>query len=361
MALQKKMSAAGIQDFTVRDLLEPKPKRLQRNVSGAINFIRFAVYRQGVFDTKKDELEKQRESYDFVLKENADLKKTLHAKREAHEMQMSKMKQLQEENDAISVRIQDLHKQREVHQRNLSEMKNELSQRNASSDQVKVNILTAQAEGEKLSLRIVQSPERVKAEQERAKNRIMSLKATEEEKQRRLGELQRKKESVGSQERDAEKAVKLLRDISNDSDRLTELEKAVRKQQDIHQDLRSSSLGIMSKRDNLRQVQASRQDKLSKLDLQYHNKKASLQEQISQLKHSKETVHDPKGSNESKKSEVMAEIENVKGEVHMKEEELEAKVERTNNLYSEIITQVDKMNVEVAEGFSEFRKIMKTN
>ena len=88
-------------------------------------------------------------------------------------------------------------------------------------DQLKVNILAAQAEGEKLSQRIVQSPERVKAEQDRAKNRIMALKSTEEEKQRRLGELQRQKEAVITQQQNADKAVRLLRDISNDSDRLT--------------------------------------------------------------------------------------------------------------------------------------------
>ena len=87
-------------------------------------------------------------------------------------------------------------------------------------DQLKVNILSAQAEGEKLSQRIVQSPERVKAEQDRAKNRIMALKSMEEEKHRRLGELQRQKEAVITQQQNAEKAVRLLRDISNDSDRL---------------------------------------------------------------------------------------------------------------------------------------------
>ena len=38
--------------------------------------------------------EKQRENYDFVLKENAELKKLLHKKREAHASYMLKMKQV---------------------------------------------------------------------------------------------------------------------------------------------------------------------------------------------------------------------------------------------------------------------------
>lgn len=54
----------------------------------------------------------------------------------------------------------------------------------------------------------------------------------------------------------------------------------------MHQDLRSTLLGDTAKLDNLRQVQASRQEKLSKLDLQYHNKKATMQEQISQTSQS---------------------------------------------------------------------------
>ena len=65
-----------------------------------------------------------------------------------------------------------------------------------------------------------------------------------------------------------------------------ELEKEIARQQDMHQDLRSTLLGDTAKLDNLRQVQASRQEKLSKLDLQYHNKKATMQEQISQISQS---------------------------------------------------------------------------
>ena len=65
-----------------------------------------------------------------------------------------------------------------------------------------------------------------------------------------------------------------------------ELEKEIAGQQDMHQDLRSALLGDTARLDNLRQVQASRQEKLSKLDLQYHNKKASMQEQIAQISQS---------------------------------------------------------------------------
>ena len=51
-------------------------------------------------------------------------------------------------------------------------------------------------------------------------------------------------------------------------------------------------------------------------------------------------MHDPRGSSESRKSELVAERELVREEVQKKEEELEGKVERTNNLYFEILQQV---------------------
>ena len=54
----------------------------------------------------------------------------------------------------------------------------------------------------------------------------------------------------------------------------------------------------------------------------------------------KETLHDPRGSNESRKSELVTERERVKEEVQRKEEELDGKVEHTNNLYFEILQQV---------------------
>ena len=51
-------------------------------------------------------------------------------------------------------------------------------------------------------------------------------------------------------------------------------------------------------------------------------------------------LHDPRGSSESRKSELVAERERVREEVQKKEEDLEGKVERTNNLYFEILQQV---------------------
>ncbi|KAL8601531.1 hypothetical protein ACOMHN_000473 [Nucella lapillus] len=359
MTLQQVMSAAGIVDFTVRDLIEPRPKRLLRIISGAINFIRFRGCREDDFNMRKDDLERKRESYDFVLKENAELKKTLQAKQKARESHMMKMTQLQNENDAISVTIEDQHKQREVLQRSVSEMKNELAQRNAAMDQMKANILSAQAEGDKLSQRIVQSPERVKAEQERAKNRIMELKNLVEDKHRRLAEVQHQKEVIVKQQQNTDKVVHMLRDISNDSDQLGELEKQIQSTQDSRQDLYSTLMSLTSRVDSVRQLQASRHDRLAKLDLQYHHKKAALQEQHAQLAQLKETLHDPRGSSEVKKAALKEEKERIMEQVEQKVQEQEAQIEYVNNLYSKILQEVDKKNIEVANGIQTFKTVLK--
>ncbi|XP_076457415.1 uncharacterized protein LOC143291429 isoform X2 [Babylonia areolata] len=355
MALQRTMSGAGIEDFTVRDLIEPRPKRLLRIVSGAINFIRFRMYREVVFNKMKDSLERKRESYDYVLKENAELKKTLQAKQTARDSHMMKMTKLQEENDAIALSIQELHKQREVLQRNVSEMKSKLSESNAANDQIKVNILGTKEEGDKLSQRIIQSPERLKAEQERAKNRIMELKVTVQDKHRRLDEVQRQKEQITNQQKGAEIIVRMLRDMSNDSDRLGEMEKESQRLQDTCQELHSTQVEQTARVNSQRQQQASRHDKSAKMDLQYHNKKASMQEQITQLSQLKETLHDPRGSSESKKAELMKEKELIMEETEKKLKEKDANLEQVTNLYSEILQQVDKGNIKVATEFQQVR------
>ncbi|PVD38091.1 hypothetical protein C0Q70_00702 [Pomacea canaliculata] len=354
LALQRVFCAAGVTDFSVRDLIDPKPTRLVRIMSGAINFIRFRDVRTEVFDKKKEELERRRYIYDHVLKENAELKKTLAAKREDHGVQMVTMKQLQEQNDVISTRLQELHKQREVIQKGLAEAKKELSERNAANDQLRVNILTAQAEGDKLSQRIVQSPERVKVEQEQAKNRILALRCEVAENQTRLLELQRREKDTTDKQQNAEKAVRLLRDITND--KLLEVEKEIACLRDSRHDMHTKQQSLMSKQENQKQVLTSRQDKLSKQDLKYHNKKANLQEQIAQLSHLKEKLQ--ASSCESEKMRVIQEKERLQEEVKRLTMKLEKSIENANGLYFEIIQQVDKMNVDVANGISEFRQLM---
>nr|KAG5709663.1 hypothetical protein BaRGS_027688 [Batillaria attramentaria] len=261
--------------------------------------------------------ERQREGYDFVLKENEELKKTLQARKDANANQVIKQ------------------------------------------DQIKVNILSAQADADKLSQRIVQSPERVRADLDRAKNRIMSLKSSVSERQTRLTELQRQEAACNARQQHTEKSLRLLRDISNDSERLAELEKETSKQQDKRQDLRSESLNLTARLDNQRQVLATRHDKLSKSDLQYHARKAGMQEQITQLSHMKESLRDPEGSCASEKVRLTAEKEQVIEDSQRQHQELEKAVEHADNIYFEIIQQVDKMNVGVANGISKFRGIMK--
>lgn len=84
---------------------------------------------------------------------------------------------------------------------------------------MKVAISKAKGEIEKLSLKIVQSPQKVKKEQEDMKQRLVSMKMTLENKQERLSELQKMKQNIMRSEIDAEKALKLLMSIQCDVDK----------------------------------------------------------------------------------------------------------------------------------------------
>ena len=65
----------------------------------------------------------------------------------------------------------------------------------------------------------------------------------------------------------------------------------------------------------------------------------------------KETLHDPRRSSESKKSELMKEKDRLKADVRKREEELENKLEQTSNLYFEILQQVSSCLAHAIETF----------
>lgn len=62
-----------------------------------------------------------------------------------------------------------------------------------------------------------------------------------------------------------------------------EIEKDTSCLQDSHQDLRTTSLNLSAKHDNLCQVLATRKDKLCTLDHQFDTKKAAMEEHLTQL------------------------------------------------------------------------------
>ena len=80
-------------------------------------------------------------------------------------------------------------------------------------DHIKLTLLKVREEEERLAMKIVQSPERVRHEQENFEHQLMALKEGLEMKRLRLSELKTQQENVSKRSSDAEKGLQLLEAI----------------------------------------------------------------------------------------------------------------------------------------------------
>lgn len=90
---------------------------------------------------------------------------------------------------------------------------------NPTQEQLKQTIVKHREENDKLSRQIVQSPERMKAEQERMKRQLTSLHQNKEIRVKYLVDLREQEPRRQHVDRDAEHLLRLLTDINSDKEK----------------------------------------------------------------------------------------------------------------------------------------------
>ncbi|XP_013420888.1 kinetochore protein Nuf2 [Lingula anatina] len=284
LSMQRLMYACGVQDFKLRDLVEPKPKRTVRLVSALINFSRFQNQRMEEVERLKNENAAVKEQHEQLLRVNDELKTKINHIRASRAEQEPELKKLQGEFEEMSMKIEKHHKDQLALQKTLKEMKEGIAEKKASIDHLKVQMLSAKEEGDRLSRQIVQSPERMKTEGERMRNQLMQLKMTKEERQQRGLELRQQVERLEQIDSHCEQGVKLITGIDAELERerevlaeVTNIRDRVQSQKDVLRDL-------TAKEQQLRRMLSTKQEKMAKLNIQLQNKVSAGMETLEQYK-----------------------------------------------------------------------------
>ncbi|KAF4146593.1 Designed helical repeat protein 10 domain [Phytophthora infestans] len=163
---QRLLAACGVDDFGLRDVLHPTPKRVRRQLSALINFSKFRTERLAAFSkitSQTDELLTQKKA---LQEENAALQRELDQLLEEQKAEEPARLQLQEEVNELEKEINVLNKQQAVLRHETDEMK---VQRSTMEDEISSTRFTkveAENDIEKLEAQIITSPDRVKGELE---------------------------------------------------------------------------------------------------------------------------------------------------------------------------------------------------
>ncbi|KAG3096094.1 hypothetical protein PI124_g9148 [Phytophthora idaei] len=161
---QRLLAACGVDDFGLRDILHPTPKRVRRQLSALINFSKFRTERLAAFSgitIQTDELLTQKKA---LQEENAALQRELDQLLEEQKAEEPARLQLQEEVNELEKEINVLNKQQAVLRHETSEMKIKRGKMEDAISSTRFTKVEAENDIEKLKGQIVTSPDRVRGE-----------------------------------------------------------------------------------------------------------------------------------------------------------------------------------------------------
>ncbi|CAH1794615.1 unnamed protein product [Owenia fusiformis] len=282
IAMQRLMFACGVEDFNISDITQPKIKRTLRLLSGLINFKRFSQERLEFVHDIKQQRAVEKEQFDQLTKQNDDLRAKINAIKASKAEKEPEVKEYIERTDMVTRKMQEHHKTQATLQKDIAARKQDITNKTAQINQLKVSLLTQKEASQKLSRQIVQSPERRKGDQERMKSQLTQLKVTKEDKLQRLLELRDDKEKRVQLENDSEQGLKLIMGINAEIEKEREVLGEISNIRDKTTTQKDCLRDLAAQETQTKRMLSTRQDKITKNSLQHHNKVESYKATVEQ-------------------------------------------------------------------------------
>jgi kinetochore protein Nuf2 len=161
---QRLLAACGVDDFGLRDVLHPTPKRVRRQLSALINFAKFREERLAAFSDVTTQTDELLASKKTLQEQNAALQRELDQLLEEQRAEEPARVQLQHEVAELEKEINVLNKEYAVKRFEVGELKAERKQMNDAVSSARYSKVDAEEQIEHLQAQIVTSPDRVKGE-----------------------------------------------------------------------------------------------------------------------------------------------------------------------------------------------------
>jgi kinetochore protein Nuf2 len=212
-AVSKMTSICGIHDFSMRDITDPDPKRLRRQLSGVINFAKFREERFMMYT------ELTAKTDDLVInirkkeEENAGLEGKLAELKSQFASEEPAIKELDDQCRELTSKIEDMNREQAVLRHDTSEMKSEGNKLKDQVAELQFTTLNAQQETENLQSQIVSSPDRIKGEMERMGEDLVTQKKEAVVVEANLRTMQSRLESINKAESELMKTLQMMNDV----------------------------------------------------------------------------------------------------------------------------------------------------
>jgi len=291
MCMQRVLATCKFEDFSLEDIIAPTPKRLVKALSAFINFMNHAHLRQAFFDEEKEKVERSKEKFESVQHRNSELKNRLSRMKEREGQMNVEKQQCQDELDQGSQCLERLVMQQQAIRKETEELDLSKAEREKDIENIKQHVQEVQRDMEKLSQKIVQSPERFKQEQDRLNKRVHELKDELCGKEQTLIENRTLLEQTKGKKLAGARAVKLSVEVHKAIEEELVIDAEIQKLTEQHNELVYKDTQYFKREEDLGEKLRHRQDQRRTLLMQVDMKKTGQQQRLQEYKGLKDKIN----------------------------------------------------------------------
>ncbi|CAC5378966.1 NUF2 [Mytilus coruscus] len=358
LALSRVLGSCGIKNFSIADIHEPKTARLRRVCSAVVNFILFKGQQCDVYRNLREETESSVKEFEHVVKMNDELKMKINAIKSVRAEQEPEIIRVQQDIQARTVTMNEMDKVKNEKLKGISEIKEAVAEKQANTEKIRVMTLKTKEEMDRLSQKIVQSPERVREGQENMKQQLVNMKCGMDKKWESLEEMRQRLETVIQGTTTVDKMLKLLTDLKNDKDKESEISNEINHIVEKSQEQRITLTHLRATKDQLQQIMNGKLEKRDKLALQHQNKQQSLTEAVNSLQQQKEFFRQRFDTDEAQKSGIRKQEQQIIDSINEEYRKFERKKEIIMSLYHQILERIDNNHKELGSGWEALCEVM---
>ncbi|XP_068598731.1 kinetochore protein Nuf2 [Brachionichthys hirsutus] len=348
--MQQFLPTCMVYDFSLNDLLAPKKQRTLLVLSGIMNFLHFRMQRMEVMLEKQAKLRADKDRLQVYTKGNVEAEKKI-------EMLMFIPPEQQAEADELAAALSGLqaktvHECQEVNveKESIAEWKSNIAAKTQKVAQRNVDISSLKEDVVKLKSQIVESPEELKSQMERMREKVKNIKNSMEEAGERGVELQNMVQNTTQNEQEIQQMFNRLQDLESSMNN-------TKKQQEENQELMAQSekeqkelKNLCVEESQLKRALAMKLDKQSKQNIRRQKTREMREQHVQDVLGNCNQIH-------QKREEMAERIQEISGET----QQLKVKTQNLRNTCSEETGRAQVLYDAVSTAMEELHRRIMTN
>lgn len=348
MCMRWLLAQAGAEDFMLKDLNDPKPKRTNKFLSALINYYMFVGQRIQVYDemkTNKEEEEEQlghlREANDILQRQIDDIK----SERAAQEPQCKK---LNEEANKLETVLDDLVQQKREVVQLVQDTKTQVAKTTETNERNKELLSQKKEEVTAMDAQIIQSPARMKDQIENMVDKKNRVRTRMNEQAERQNEMDKKMKDEERFLRDTEGALKVVKEVSNllakEASLMDEKSQIESRIVDVQTRCRELHRMLEALENECENREQKKQRATVNKQLRHTSLKADIQARERGLEQVKETAR----QKSDQQTDLLKEMQNIKTSTEEKIDKNTRELHMMKAKYSELLEALDNYHTRLA-------------